>query len=224
MDRKSVFYPVEATSVTGFVQQVAVSYVSNGYFFYVSGFVPEGKDPRVVDAKLLARYEIDISKWSRARRREAGKSSLQYIRHGRLFLLLATHGKHRFFKEEAKSIRDARRTPIKAFGYAISHRAGHVHVRIEQSEYERLKAFLIGIGKHRVVETVEDAFLRLPYEPYAPVRRQLLNIWRAVNRVRKEAGYAPIAIECIRMKRRIVRPFSSVEASLRTRKTTLEIE
>jgi len=207
VDKEAKRYLVEASTIEGFIQQVAVSYLSHGYVFYVMGFVPEGKAPEAVDAKLLERYGIAISKWSRARRKQAGQASLQYIRFDRLFLLMATHGKHQFFVEEKAAIRDARRAPIKAFGYSISVRAGHSHVRIEQADYKRLKAHFLELGIHRASAAVESAFRSVPFEPYAPVRRQLINIWRAVNRVRKEAGYQLISIECIRMKRRIIRPF-----------------
>ena len=36
-------YRFEATTIEGFVQQVAVQYVARGYWFYVSGIVPEAK-------------------------------------------------------------------------------------------------------------------------------------------------------------------------------------
>src|SRR5262245_44493132 len=96
-----VEYRCAATSVAGFIQQLAVAYVGGGYWYYVTGSVPERKDPRVVDEKLVARYGIGLSKWARARRKQAGWASVQYIRHQRFFVLLATHGKHRFFEEEA---------------------------------------------------------------------------------------------------------------------------
>lgn len=213
MDRPASVYHVEATTVEGFVQQVAVSYLANGYFFFVSGWVPAGKDPASVDAKLVERYGVGVSKWSRARRKRGGGASLHYIRHGRVFLLMATHGLHTFFEEEKGSLKDARRTPIKAFGYAISHRGGHSHVRIEMNEYKRLKAHLLEVGGHRNKASVESAFLSVPFQPYAPVRRQLLNIWRAVNRIRKEAGFDLVSVECIRMKRRIVKPFEPLGKS-----------
>jgi hypothetical protein len=47
-------YRCETTSIAGFVQQVAVSYVANGYWFYVAGCVPQGKDRRALDAKIIA--------------------------------------------------------------------------------------------------------------------------------------------------------------------------
>lgn len=192
---------VVANSVEGFVQQLAVSYLSNGYFFFVQGWVPEGKDPKAVDKKLLEKYGIAISKWSRARRKQAGLANMQYIRFGRMFLLMATHGKHKFFEEEKGTIKDARKSPIRAFGYAISHRGGHSHVRIDLNEYKRLKAHLMGLAKHREATTIEGEFFSVPFEPYAPVRRQLINIWRAVNQLRKESGFAPIRITGIRLKR-----------------------
>jgi hypothetical protein len=33
-------YRCEATSVAGFIQQLAVAYVGRGYFFYVAGVIP----------------------------------------------------------------------------------------------------------------------------------------------------------------------------------------
>src|SRR5207244_9502130 len=110
-------YRCEATSLAGFVQQIAVSYVANGYYFYVLGRVPERKDPRAVDAKLVARYGIDCSKYVRARRKLAGQANLHYIRFRQVFVLMATHGEHRFFADEAGQVRDVRRAPLRVDGY-----------------------------------------------------------------------------------------------------------
>ncbi len=205
MDPRS--YRCEAATASGFIQQLAVSYVSNGYFFYVAGSVPEGKDPCAVDAKLIDRYGVGVSKWTRARRKRVGEASLQYLRFGRFFLLLATHGRHRFFTDEATRLLDCRRVPIKCFGYAVSSKRGHAHVRIEREEFKRMKAYFLELALHRRAESVMGAFAGLPFEPYAPVRRQLLQVWRAVNRARKTAGFEPVPVECIRLRRRIVEPF-----------------
>jgi hypothetical protein len=203
-------YRCEATSVEGFVQQLAVSYLGNGYWFYVVGEVPEGKDPRRVDEKLVTRYQIDVSKWARARRKRAGLANLQYLRYGRLFALLATHGAHAFFEEEASSIRDARKTPIRFRGYAISYRGGHPHVRIEQEEYKRLKAYFLELALHRSAQRLGSELARLPFEPYAPVRVQLLAVLRSINRERKRAGFEQVPKTCFRFVRRVCRPFDLV--------------
>jgi hypothetical protein len=200
-------YRAEAQSIAGFVQQLAVSYVGRGYWFYVSGWVPEGKDPRAVDDKLIRRYGIDVSRWTRARRKQAGAASLQYLRYGRFFLLLATHGRHCFFDEERSCIRDARRVPIRFHGYAISYRGGHPHVRIGQERYVELKSYFTALAPHSDRDALEAELGQTPFEPYAPVRRQLLCILRAVNRARQEAGLEPVESTCLRFRRRIYRPF-----------------
>jgi hypothetical protein len=206
-------YRCEATSIAGFVQQVAVSYVANGYWFYVAGCVPHGKDPRAVDAKIISRYDIGLSKWAKARRKQAGLANLQYIRHERFFLILATHGQHRFFEEEAQVIRDVRRFPIKFAGYSISFRGGHASVRIEPAEYRMLKAYFLDLAVRRSAEHLQVELRELAFQPYAPVRRQLLNLVRAVNRARKAAGFEPVEHSVLRFCRRVIRPFGPAAAA-----------
>jgi hypothetical protein len=205
-------YQAEATSIEGFAQQLAVSFVGKGYYFYVVGSIPEGKDPRTVDVKLITRYGIDISKWARVRRKRAGTANLQYLRFERFFVILARHGKHCFFEDEASCIEDIRRTPIRFAGYSISFRGGHPHVRIEQEEYNQMKAYFLDLAVHRSLVTVERELAQIRFEPYAPVRGQLLCILRAVNRARKQAGFTPVTRQVFRFKRRIYRPFESVSS------------
>src|SRR5436190_10227923 len=106
-------YRCVATSVAGFVQQLAVNYVTHGYWRYVSGFLPEGKDLARIDEKLVDKYGIEVSVWARARRKKRGLANLQYIRHGRFFVLVATEGEHPIFlKEEGAMLRDVRQIPV----------------------------------------------------------------------------------------------------------------
>jgi len=204
-------YRYEATSISGFVQQLAVSYVQHGYWFYVTGNVPERKYPLAVDAKLLDRYGIEISKWARARRKRTGAANVHYLRFDRFFVLIATRGEHYFFESES-TIRDIRREPLSFAGYSIGYKRGadrkwHVSVRIHPTEYLKLKAHLLDLATRWSVEKLSDEFQRIPFEPYAPVRRQFLNIHRAVNRERKQAGYELVPMEALRLSRRAVKPF-----------------
>ena len=73
---RTSLYRFEATTIEGFVQQVAVQYVARGYWFYVSGIVPEAKDPKAVAEKLIAKYGINVSKFVRARRKIGGNANL----------------------------------------------------------------------------------------------------------------------------------------------------
>lgn len=200
-------YRCEAVSVEGFIQQLAVAYVARGYFFYVTGRIPPGKDRRAVDEKLVERYQIDLSKWARARRKQLGRASVQYLRHENFFTLLATHGEHPFFEREGASVRDIRRRSLKYAGYAVSFRGDHVQVRIDLPQYRLLKAWFEEEATRRSAESLAKAFYELPFEPYYLVKQQEFNLLRVVNRRRKAAGLSLVPFECIWLKRRPVKPF-----------------
>jgi len=206
-------YQYEATSIAGFVQQLAVAYIGHGYRFYVTGRIPDRKVPKNVDAKLLSRYDIEISKWARSRRKRAELANVHYLRYGRFFILIATKGEHKFFHDEP-NLRDVRRSPIKCFGYSISSKRGndrkwHPCVRIHPDEYRKLKAYLLDLAVRRSGEQLCRAFRKLPFEPFAPIRSQYLNILRAVNRERAAAGLSQIEKSCVRLHRSPVRVFET---------------
>lgn len=205
-------YKCATTSVAGFIQQLAVAYITHGYWFYVEGEIPKGKDPVKVDAKLVERYGIAISKWARCRRKKHGLASIHYLRYGRFFVLSATKGRHEFFFREQSVIRDVRRVPVKLAGYSIGCRKGqdgrwHASVRLNARVYAELKARLLELGRVSSIFVLEREFRGLGLEPYAPIRQQVLAIWRAVNRQRKEQGLTLLPLTCVRTNRRIVRPF-----------------
>jgi hypothetical protein len=202
-------YRCAAATLEGFIQQLAVAYVKNGYFFYVTGRVPDGKDPRATDRKLIGKYGAGVSKWVRVRRKRAGLANVQYLRFERFFVLLATRGQHPFFAEESSAVRDCRRVPIKFGGYAVSYRDGHASVRIEREQYKLLLAYFLDLATRRSSATLAAMLGRLPFEPYAPVRRQLLGLLRAVNRARKAVGHEPVPQTCLRFRRCVLRPFAT---------------
>lgn len=204
-----MMYRCSTTSVSGFIQQLAVCYVGRGYWFYVKGQIPEHKDPLTIDQKLIARYGIDVSKYQRHRRKRDNKANLQYIRYQRFFALLATPGQHAFFEEEKTLIRDIRKSPLLFAGHAISYKQNHPHVRMAKDAYQELRAYLLNIACHRSRETLEKILLTAPYEAYAPVQKQLLSIAAAVNQARKKARLEPIATVMLKhRKRRVCQPFA----------------
>lgn len=212
-------YRVEATSIQGFIQQIACSYLRHGYWFYVRGFIPLDKDPSIIDAKLLTKYKIDVSESTRARRKKSGRANLQLIRHQHVFVILATKGIHQFYEEEANAIQDIRRRPLQYAGYSVSYKPGgrkkdgsrddkwHAHVAMTRDLYLNLKATFTERARVESVAKLALAFYELPIAPYAPVRRQLLTIHREVNRIRKLAGKQTVPIDVLPLRRRVVRPF-----------------
>jgi len=206
-------YRCVATSVAGFVQQLAVAYVAHGYWFYVTGRVPESKDPASVDRKIIHQYGIDVSKWARSRRKRTGQARVQYLRYDRFFVIVATHGEHPFFAAEGNQVRDIRRQPLRFMGYSIGCRKGrdgrkwHPSVRIAREVYRELKTRYAGMAVHRPVEDLCRELRGLDYEPYAAVRDQLYGILRAVNRRRHAAGLELVPASAIRWRRAPVKPF-----------------
>ena len=97
-------YRCVAAAQAGFIQQLAVGCVANGYYYYVTGVIPSNKPPAKTDCKILAAYDIDVSKWTRARRKRAGQANVQYLRYGRFYVIIATHGVQPFFSAEAKRL------------------------------------------------------------------------------------------------------------------------
>ena len=184
-------YRCAATSVAGFVQQLVSCYLPHGYWFYVSGIVPQEKEPGSVDEKLLAKYGIGISRQSRARRKAVGIANVHYIRYQRRFLLLATHGHHPFYDNEEKSIRDARKIPIKFAGYSISVAKGGFKARrftdgvLVQDNKWRVRVQI----ERGVVSELESIHARYCAAPVV------------------SASLERISFDVLRFRRRIVRPF-----------------
>ena len=219
-------YRCVAPTLEGFIQQLAVAYVARGYIFYVTGLIPSDKDPLAVDRKVLAKFNVDISKWSRYRRKKrAGPNgqplaNTQYIRHQRFFVLLCTSGHHRFFQEHQSVTRlkkdwsrkrqyeDVRKTPLVYAGYSIGHRNGHVTIRMSQKAYTELKRHFERLALTKGSETLEREFSRAPFEAYGGVTRQMFCIFRATNRLRKRSGLPLISHECVKTRRKSLRPFS----------------
>lgn len=227
-------YRCVATTKEGFIQQVVTSYVRNGYYFFVQGRVPEGRDPEAIDRKIVHRYDINLSKGQRFRRKQKGMANLQYIRFGRQWVMLATKGSHKWFAEEGANVRDCRRVPLILEGYSVRVVQGNfilnrdksetdgpperdtklrVRVQISRRAYLDLHADLIGNARRRRADWYAMRFWHIGFEPYAPVRKQLLELLRLVNAHRAARGMTKISPKVIRYKRAIVKPFAPVQSA-----------
>lgn len=222
-------YKYETTSVTGFVQRIATCLLRHGYVHYVQGTVGEGKDPRAIDKKLLEKYEVVQSEWTRARRKEKGLANLQYVRFDRTWVLMATEGSHPMKSAEQSQLRDIREAPIQIEGYSIYLKKGdykkkrsadatpvrdnkyHARVLISRERYLELRAYFLSIARHRTADRLAMEINALPYEPYKPVWRQLRKIVRLVNKKRKAAGFDQVPIRSVRWHRSIVKAFEPLE-------------
>ena len=178
-------------------------------------------------------------------RRISRRADPEYRTSGQFKSRRATAGRHEETREgwldwralEAASIRNCRRgQPIYAFGYSISpDQGGHVasrakrdpaeqierdckyrvRVQISRSALARLRGYFLANALRRDEAWFSDRFWRIPFEPYAPVRKQLLELLRQVNAVRNRAGLNKISIDVLRYHRRPVRVFNQPVEAIR---------
>ena len=96
---------------------------------------------------------------------------------------------------------------------AVRDHKWRVRVQIEKELFKGLRAYFEDIAPYRTVRQLAAELADLPFEPYAPVRQQLLNLIRYINRRRQAANLDLIGFSVLRYRRRIVRPFGTLEMS-----------
>ncbi len=224
-------YRYEAATPESVVQLIAASYLRHGYYWYVTGTIPKGKEPSQVDRKLIDKYGIDVSEWERTRRKKSGLANVQYIRFEHWFIIMVTEGHHPLKAPtrqggEKEQLRDARRVPIRFHGYSISYRRSgitpkganptddsvrkwHAHVRIDEPTYRQLKAHFIDRACHRSAENLAKELAAIPFARYAPIRRQLLTLLRMINEARKPLGYELLPYSALNLRRVPVKVYAS---------------
>lgn len=210
---KTEDYRYEVKSIDGFLSQ-AVRYIAcGGHYFYIRVKVPEGKDPRAVAEKLLDRYDIRKKRWQRKRRHLKETASIHLLLFHEVIVIMLTKGQHKaFYDDHQSSVRDIRRTALKAFGYSIRYtfseleKRQKVFIRLDEETNRKVKAHMLTIcvwDTYRDCEALEREFRRLPYQPYEPVFAQLMKIGREVNKARRRRGFNSIDLDCITWKRRL---------------------
>lgn len=213
-------YRCEARTLDAFLAQL-VRYVASGHYFYLTGKVPERKDPERVDQKLIELYGLGKPKWERARRRRGEEAGVHYLRYERFFVLIATRGRHRLFEDHQESLCDIRRTALRVRGYSVRYtfseeeKRRRVFVRLDKPTYRSVRAHLLELAtrpSYRDPERVAEEFGALPFQGYGPVRGQVLAIIKAVNRARRRAGYAQLPTDLVPRMRPVRQVFASDDA------------
>lgn len=176
-------YRCEAQTLEGFVQQLATNLVNKGYWWYFAGRIPERKDPAAVDAKLIVRYGLELSKFQRARQKKNGHANVAYLRHGRFYVLLATAGQHPIFEEHF--MRDVRREPLVFHGYCIGCGKGsdgkyHASVRIDAAAFNELLARFSELAVHRSTASLVAELQRLG-TLYGPRPRKRVRLSKSIT-------------------------------------------
>ncbi|MBD1919463.1 MULTISPECIES: hypothetical protein [Cyanophyceae] len=183
---------MEARTLGDFLRRIAIDYVRHGWFRYAVRTIPQGKDMLTIDAKMKAIYGVTSCRMTRMRCRKKGIASVQYLRFGHAFVLLATEGHQDALGRI--TMRDIRESPLHFGGYSVGLARGTVVVEVERRVWQEARTKLQNmslIGK----EPLEKALASLPFYRFPGVVRQKLELLRAINLKRKAAGLPLLAIE-----------------------------
>lgn len=210
MQREPV--PYLLTSIEGFVQYVSTALLPHGYVFFVTARIPPGKDPLVIDKKLIERYGCNPSRWTKAKQKAGGIATTRYLRFEDTWWIFATKGRGDIHTREKP--KDCRRTPIRFAGYAISFKKGgflkkkrsedkpvrdpkmRAHVRIDKPQLREIEAYLLEMAPRWSVERLEKEFRSFPFEPYGPIKGEVWRLRKKVNKRRLRALKPIIGEEC----------------------------
>ncbi|MEM6484206.1 MAG: hypothetical protein AAF662_04395 [Pseudomonadota bacterium] len=201
-------YRCVAASPEAYVKQIAASFLPHGYCFYVNGYVPErwADAPGELDRRLIAKFGVDLSKSARSRKKKDGVASVRYLRCGRTWILLSTHGDHLFFREHSV-VHHVERRPIHFAGYAIRTVNGRVRVTIERGAYRSLTDELLSLStqvRYRNEGALAATIRRkASFEPYAGVIEQHVRLIRRINRRRRSQGLSRLSLDGVRLRRRL---------------------
>jgi len=194
-----VRYKPEVSSEEHFIKRVARDLIPHGYFFYVTGTIPTPKDVTKTDAKIISQYNITFSRSTRSRRRKEGLANVQYVRLGRFFVIIATHGKGAFFEME-KGIQDLRNAPLNCGIYAIGLRKNKPLVWVTKKTYREKCTYFLDLAVHRTKKALESEFQAISWRSYQGVNLQKALLLQQVNQKRKTAGFELISPTYTRKK------------------------
>lgn len=182
----------EARSRGVFIRKVAYDYVRYGYVRYAFREIPEERELKEIDEKLLRAYDVTFNRMARKRRRENGEGVVSYVRYDRWFVLLATEGRHEAFDRLAW--RDIRSCPLQLWGYSIGEKGGSPWVTISARRMKGISRFArkISLGPEYRVRSFLQSVFRLRFPGVVWQEEKLL---RRINRRRKKAGLSRIRLE-----------------------------
>ena len=134
--------------------------------------------------------------------RDACERDVHYLRFQAFNLLVVSHRRQQL--EFGKCVLDI---PVEANWLRIREDKWRTRVQISRERYLEL----LDIACQASAQAIGREFYNLPYEPYAPVRQQVLNLLRLVNKRRQSAALARLPTSVISYQRRIVRRFDAAD-------------
>lgn len=187
-----------------YLLQQLVYMVGRGYYWYHVGCIPAGKVDKAlkIDAKIIEKYNIDLSKDQRARRKKKKLSNFYYLRWQNIFVILHTDGiidmevDDNFYDIRVKQ-KEFNRLHIAVseavgFNIVLQHKDSNkrnVTVTFSNATYKNLKAEIEDTIKNRQVKQLEHFFESLRNLPaWQGVIKQEYKLLEEVYKFAKKYG------------------------------------
>ena len=159
-----------------YLLQQLVFLIGKGYYKYHCGFIPEGKEYKAVniDKKIINKYNINLSKDQRYRRKKKKLSNFYYLRWKNQFFILQTDGEldveidDEFFDIRIKQKESNRLSVVVSenmkFNLSMRYKEKSkysVTVSFSNETYKDLKAEIEELIQHKQTKKLENLFENL---------------------------------------------------------------
>ncbi|MDY6058705.1 MAG: hypothetical protein SPI36_05655 [Candidatus Onthovivens sp.] len=182
-----------------FMLQQIVYLVSKGYTYYSTGEIPLNKahKARSIDLKIISKYNIDLSKDQRARRKKKKLANFYYLRWKNQFVILHTEGKLEqppddVFHNIAKKSKGENKFKInigKELSINIVKVNGKATVVLDKSTYKDIKTELDELVKNKQVNKLYKRFSMLNSIPaWSGIVKQKFLLQEEIYKAAKKYG------------------------------------
>lgn len=159
-----------------YLLQQLVYLIGKGYYNYHVGYIKAGKENKAtnIDSKIIEKYNMDLSKDQRARRKKKKLANFYYLRWQNVFVILKTDGEldvsidDKFYDIRIKQ-KEANRLKIKVseiieFNISLQYKDSNkrsVTVALSNATYKNLKAEIEDMIQHKQIKKLENLFAKL---------------------------------------------------------------
>ncbi len=182
-----------------FMLQQIVYLVSKGYTYYSVGEIPLNKasKARSIDQKIINKYNIDLSKHQRTRRKQKKLANFYYLRWKNQFVILRTEGKLEepvddVFLNIKKKSKGGSKFKINIGKELILNVVlvnGKVTVVIDKSTYKDIKTELDELVKNKQIGKLYKRFSMLNYIPaWSGIVKQKFLLQEEIYKAAKKYG------------------------------------
>jgi hypothetical protein len=187
---RKLFYDVDSLGV--FLRKIAFDYLRHGYKRYIFRTIPEGKDLKMIDLKVIQYYQVSFCRSTRLRRAQKGLANVVYLRYGNRFILTASDGLNEAF--DKTHFLHFHQHPLLVDGYTIGVKQNKPCVMVQPRRWAMIRNNVLAIALHNQAK-VENLFLAISPFSFPEVIRQKRKLLDEVNKKRHLAGLPKVQVD-----------------------------